>query len=127
LAFSDKDITINQYHEKGEVVVGDYHFIKKSFTVDRGEVWTPRNKRPSRLRDNIKMLEELLRSEEVLFVKWKQTSILKVSDKYVCNFLLQVLTADSMSSESKTIKVKAYEISEIVFVLLQVTDSYLFH
>jgi len=73
------------------------------------------------------MLEELLRSEEVLFVKWKQTSILKVSDKYVCNFLLQVLTADSMSSESKTIKVKAYEISEIVFVLLQVTDSYLFH
>ena len=42
-------------------------------------MWIPRNKRPDKLRDAIKMFEEVLKLQEVICLDWKSDSVLQVA------------------------------------------------
>ncbi|MEQ2184496.1 hypothetical protein GOODEAATRI_008511, partial [Goodea atripinnis] len=46
----------------------------------RGYSWTPRNRRPEKLRDSLKELEELLQSNTCVHTRWR--------NKYCCQMML---------------------------------------
>ena len=41
-------------------------------------MWLPGNKRPDKLREAIKLFEDALKSQEVLNLNWKHSSLLQV-------------------------------------------------
>nr|CAB3267680.1 WD repeat-containing and planar cell polarity effector protein fritz homolog [Phallusia mammillata] len=102
---SDKDIGVTQFYDK-EVGSGEYYNAKKAFVTSRGEIWTPRNKRPYKLRENIKLLDEALKSSKVLHVKWSQQNNLQLS-------LSSGLLADANLTESGEIQKITFEKSLI--------------
>ncbi|XP_028975863.2 WD repeat-containing and planar cell polarity effector protein fritz homolog isoform X2 [Esox lucius] len=86
LQVTDTDIGTYQYYEKGEA--GKYrhclldpstehhqhhHYYKEKrvFSESRGYSWTPRNRRPEKLRDSLKELEDLLQTNSVVHSRWK--------------------------------------------------------
>ena len=77
--FSEKNICIHQYYNKNANIDGEYNDIKKNFVLNRGGMWIPRNKRPDKLRDAIKMFEEVLKLQEVICLDWKSDSLLQVA------------------------------------------------
>ncbi|KAM6956178.1 WD repeat-containing and planar cell polarity effector protein fritz homolog [Aplochiton taeniatus] len=48
-----------------------YHAEKQHFTQTRGYSWTPWNRRPDKLRDSLKELEELLQTHTCVHTRWK--------------------------------------------------------
>ena len=79
MLLAEKSISIHQYYNKDANVDGEYNDIKKSFILNRGEIWIPRNKRPDKLRDSIKSFEESLKLHEVVCLDWKNEGVLQVS------------------------------------------------
>jgi len=68
---AEKNIAIHQYYTKDANVDGEYHDLKKSYSLNRGEIWIPRNKRPDKIRDALKLFEEALKVHDVLCLDWK--------------------------------------------------------
>ncbi|KAG8523293.1 WD repeat-containing and planar cell polarity effector protein fritz, partial [Galemys pyrenaicus] len=63
LHIGDRDIGIYQYYDKKDPPTRDYP-------------WTLKNRRPEKLRDSLKELEELMQNSQCVLSKWK--------NKYVC-------------------------------------------
>ncbi|XP_049591000.1 WD repeat-containing and planar cell polarity effector protein fritz homolog isoform X2 [Syngnathus scovelli] len=59
LQVQDTDIGTYQYHDKAEPA--------------RGYSWTPANRRPEKLRDSLKELEELLQTNTCVHTRWRNT------------------------------------------------------
>lgn len=79
----DTDIGTYQYYDKGEPVspTESYYFEEKqAFLESREYPWTPKNRRPEKLRDTLKELEELLQSNRCVRSKWK--------NKHFCQLIL---------------------------------------
>ena len=76
--YVEKDISVHQYYGKDANRNGEYYDLKRSFVISRCETWNPKNKRPDKLRDAIKMLEEVLKSQEVIYLHWKSCDLLQV-------------------------------------------------
>ncbi|XP_066552952.1 WD repeat-containing and planar cell polarity effector protein fritz homolog isoform X2 [Amia ocellicauda] len=79
----DTDIGTYQYYDKGEPVTPtDHHYFeeKQHFLETRGHPWTPKNRRPEKLRDTLKELEELLQSSRCVRSKWR--------NKHFCQMIL---------------------------------------
>nr|XP_006638803.2 PREDICTED: WD repeat-containing and planar cell polarity effector protein fritz homolog isoform X1 [Lepisosteus oculatus] len=79
----DTDIGTYQYYDKGEPVTPtERHYFeeKQHFLETRGYPWTLKNKRPEKLRDTLKELEELLHSSRCVRSKWK--------NKHFCQLIL---------------------------------------
>ncbi|XP_077998341.1 WD repeat-containing and planar cell polarity effector protein fritz homolog [Glandiceps talaboti] len=72
VAIADGDIGCYTYHDKGEQTVA-YHYLedKQHFAESRDVTWIPKNRRPDKLRDSIKELEELLLSHKCVHIRWK--------------------------------------------------------
>ncbi|XP_061694122.1 WD repeat-containing and planar cell polarity effector protein fritz homolog isoform X2 [Syngnathoides biaculeatus] len=53
----------------------EHHYFneKVHFTEARGYSWTPANRRPERLRDSLKELEELLQTNTCVHTRWRNT------------------------------------------------------
>ncbi|KAL0983762.1 hypothetical protein UPYG_G00132420 [Umbra pygmaea] len=71
LQIKDTDIGTYQYYDKGDAAgPSDHHYYndKKLFSESRGHSWTPRNRRPEKLRDSLKELEDLLQTNSVLML-----------------------------------------------------------
>ncbi|XP_078205331.1 WD repeat-containing and planar cell polarity effector protein fritz homolog isoform X16 [Callithrix jacchus] len=66
LHIADRDIGIYQYYDKKDPPARDYP-------------WTLKNRRPEKLRDSLKELEELMQNSQCVLSKWK--------NKYVCQLL----------------------------------------
>nr|XP_055233976.1 WD repeat-containing and planar cell polarity effector protein fritz homolog isoform X7 [Gorilla gorilla gorilla] len=66
LHIADRDIGIYQYYDKKDPPARDYP-------------WTLKNRRPEKLRDSLKELEELMQNSRCVLSKWK--------NKYVCQLL----------------------------------------
>jgi len=69
------------YHDKGEQAsVSEQPYIeeKQQHLEGRGVTWTPRNKRPERLRDTIKELEELLATNNCVHIRWRNRLVLQL-------------------------------------------------
>ncbi|XP_067224447.1 WD repeat-containing and planar cell polarity effector protein fritz homolog isoform X2 [Chanodichthys erythropterus] len=80
----DTDIGTYQLYEKGEPASPtDQHYYneKQQFADSRGYPWFLSNRRPEKLRDALKELEELLQSCPVMSVRWRS--------KQCCQMLLR--------------------------------------
>ncbi|KAG1971894.1 WD repeat-containing and planar cell polarity effector protein fritz homolog isoform X1 [Pimephales promelas] len=80
----DTDIGTYQLYEKGEPASPtDQHYYneKQQFAESRGYPWFLSNRRPEKLRDALKELEELLQSCPVISVRWRS--------KQCCQMLLR--------------------------------------
>ncbi|XP_056465066.1 WD repeat-containing and planar cell polarity effector protein fritz homolog isoform X2 [Gadus chalcogrammus] len=75
LQVKDTDIGTHQYYHKGEPVADSqtkhYYNDKLKFSEARGYSWTPQNRRPEKLRDSLKGLEELLQTKTCVHTRWK--------------------------------------------------------
>ena len=56
--------------------------MKKNFLESRDEVWFLRNKRPAKLREQLKMLESMFQSNQVVTFFWKDLQHLKVNKNF---------------------------------------------
>ncbi|XP_075960305.1 WD repeat-containing and planar cell polarity effector protein fritz homolog [Anarhichas minor] len=83
LQVKDTDIGTYQYYDKGEPANPlEHHYYKEKlgFCEARGYSWTPRNRRPEKLRDSLKELEELLQTNTCVHSRWRS--------KHCCQVLL---------------------------------------
>uniref|UniRef100_F6W3E7 WD repeat containing planar cell polarity effector n=1 Tax=Callithrix jacchus TaxID=9483 RepID=F6W3E7_CALJA len=72
LHIADRDIGIYQYYDKKDPP-GKVHILSRDYP------WTLKNRRPEKLRDSLKELEELMQNSQCVLSKWK--------NKYVCQLL----------------------------------------
>ncbi|KAL9962591.1 hypothetical protein ACROYT_G031702 [Oculina patagonica] len=72
---ADCEIGTHIYHDKasGTGSTGEEAYCeqRRQWGEDRGVAWTPKNRRPERLRDALKECEELLQHCRVLDVRWR--------------------------------------------------------
>ncbi|KAG9268441.1 hypothetical protein AMEX_G17416 [Astyanax mexicanus] len=74
LHVQDTDVGAFLFYEKGEPVFPtDKHYYseKQHFTESRGHSWLLSNRRPEKLRDALKELEELLQANSCVCTKWR--------------------------------------------------------
>ncbi|XP_028983321.1 WD repeat-containing and planar cell polarity effector protein fritz homolog isoform X2 [Betta splendens] len=74
LQVKDTDIGTYQYYDKGEPAISlEHHYYndKLQYCEARGYSWTPRNRRPEKLRDSLKELEELLQTNTCIHTRWR--------------------------------------------------------
>ncbi|KAK3928665.1 WD repeat-containing and planar cell polarity effector protein fritz [Frankliniella fusca] len=72
---------------------------KKSYAEKRGHVWAPQNKRPIRLKDNVKELEEHLSQQRVVLCQWRECGLLQImfSSGLFVNVVVNIFTGDPLS------------------------------
>ncbi|XP_008427114.1 WD repeat-containing and planar cell polarity effector protein fritz homolog isoform X1 [Poecilia reticulata] len=83
LQVKDTDIGTYQYYDKGEPanpLEHHYYNEKFQFCEARGYSRTPKNRRPEKLRNSLKELEELLQSNTCIHTRWRS--------KYCCQMML---------------------------------------
>ena len=103
---SDHNININCYHDKAKKDVNslgtlELQELSRQYHEKRNEVWMPRNKRPNKLRENIKYLEETLQMFAVVNLLWKTSNSLQIvfSSGLICS--IEITTS--------------YDVNKIVF------------
>ncbi|KAJ6659569.1 hypothetical protein lerEdw1_018538 [Lerista edwardsae] len=82
LHVKDQNIGIYHYYEKKEPESQKdtgYLYEKQQLAESRDYPWVLKNKRPEKLRDTVKELEELMQNSQCVLSKWKS--------KYVCQLL----------------------------------------
>ncbi|XP_061478267.1 WD repeat-containing and planar cell polarity effector protein fritz homolog isoform X2 [Rhineura floridana] len=94
LHVEDQDIGIYHYYDKKEPELQmkfGYLYEKQHLAESRDYPWVLKNKRPEKLRDTLKELEELMQNSQCVLSKWKS--------KYVCQLLFHsgVLVSLSLS------------------------------
>ncbi|GAB1609873.1 WD repeat-containing and planar cell polarity effector protein fritz homolog [Argonauta hians] len=87
------------YHDKDEKVSKldhPYWQEKQLYTEKRDITWTLRNKRPDKLRDNLKEVEILLSQYKCIKARWKSKVILQIilSNGYVIHYVVKKNVAD---------------------------------
>ncbi|XP_054534437.1 WD repeat-containing and planar cell polarity effector protein fritz homolog isoform X10 [Pan troglodytes] len=81
LHIADRDIGIYQYYDKKDPPATEHGNLEKKqkLAESRDYPWTLKNRRPEKLRDSLKELEELMQNSRCVLSKWK--------NKYVCQLL----------------------------------------
>ncbi|EHB17883.1 hypothetical protein GW7_04883, partial [Heterocephalus glaber] len=81
LHIRDRDIGIYQYYDKKDPPATEHGNLeeKQKLAESRDYPWTLKNRRPEKLRDSLKELEELMQNSQCVLSKWK--------NKYVCQLL----------------------------------------
>eukprot|EP00057_Strongylocentrotus_purpuratus_P016796 XP_011671270.1 PREDICTED: WD repeat-containing and planar cell polarity effector protein fritz homolog [Strongylocentrotus purpuratus] len=67
----DANIGCHTYYDKGDMVNTGYMDQKQQYFESRDQVWTPKNRRPDKLRDLLKEAEELLASHAIVATLWR--------------------------------------------------------
>ncbi|KAL1791297.1 WD repeat-containing and planar cell polarity effector protein fritz-like isoform X1 [Sigmodon hispidus] len=87
LHIADRDIGVYQYYDKKDPPVSATEHgnleEKQRLAESRDYPWTLKNRRPEKLRDSLKELEELMQSSQCVLSKWKS--------KYVCQLVISVV------------------------------------
>ncbi|XP_035679545.1 WD repeat-containing and planar cell polarity effector protein fritz homolog [Branchiostoma floridae] len=126
-AAPELDIGYHCYHDKGETASGDqpYYNEHQHYIESCDMIWTPRNKRPDKLRDTLKEFEELLTTNKCVLTKWKGRHHLQLFLSNAC-FVTMFVAAHSGDVEriiidkSLQAKLSADTINDAL-----VTDHYL--
>ncbi|XP_005385775.1 PREDICTED: WD repeat-containing and planar cell polarity effector protein fritz homolog isoform X4 [Chinchilla lanigera] len=81
LHIGDRDIGIYQYYGKKDPPATEHGNLeeKQKLAESRDYPWTLKNRRPEKLRDSLRELEELMQNSQCVLSKWK--------NKYVCQLL----------------------------------------
>ncbi|XP_071962276.1 WD repeat-containing and planar cell polarity effector protein fritz homolog [Antedon mediterranea] len=74
----DKDVSCHSYHDKGGLSSQGYSEQKIQYTESRGLIWTPKNRRPEKLRETIKDAEDFLSNNECITTRWRSRRQLQV-------------------------------------------------
>ncbi|PIK49110.1 hypothetical protein BSL78_14007 [Apostichopus japonicus] len=74
----ETDVSFHVYHDKDDIVPGNYLSQRQSYDESRDIAWTPRNRRPEKVRDALKEMEDHLSSNRVVFCGWKTQRHLRV-------------------------------------------------
>ncbi|KAL5007966.1 hypothetical protein ScPMuIL_013547 [Solemya velum] len=83
----DYVVGCHTYHDKNELVSLSEHPYgeeKQQYIEGRDGTWTPKNKRPDRLRDTLKEAEELLAQYRVVQCRWKSRRMLQLVLSNLC-------------------------------------------
>ncbi|KAM7118071.1 WD repeat-containing and planar cell polarity effector protein fritz homolog isoform 1-T8 [Ciconia maguari] len=94
LHIRDDDIGIHQYYDKKEPASQmkyDYLEEKQKLAESRDYPWMLKNKRPDKLRDTLKEVEDLMQNSQCMLSKWK--------NKHICQLLFHsgILVSLSLS------------------------------
>ncbi|XP_050405480.1 WD repeat-containing and planar cell polarity effector protein fritz homolog isoform X1 [Patella vulgata] len=95
-AIPDSVIGCHSYHDKVTSKEQPYYEEKQQYIEARDMVWSPRNKRPEKLRDNLKEVEDLLSQFHCVDVRWKSNQILQVvlSNGCIISFVVSAHSGD---------------------------------
>ncbi|XP_063240270.1 WD repeat-containing and planar cell polarity effector protein fritz [Bacillus rossius redtenbacheri] len=96
VVIKDSDFGAFRYHEKKDACDSPYSESKKTYAEKRGLSWFLPNKRPDKLRDAVKELEEQLSQHKVVFCQWRDSCILQIilSSGLLVNICVDVFTGD---------------------------------
>ncbi|XP_061172893.1 WD repeat-containing and planar cell polarity effector protein fritz homolog [Saccostrea echinata] len=88
----DEVIGCHTYHDKTHSASVDqlYHEEKQHFDEERDVLWAPRNKRPEKLRDILKEVEDLLQVHRIVQIRWRSRQVLQLvlSNMVMVSFVL---------------------------------------
>lgn len=76
-----------------------YGILKKHFCLSQDKVWTLSNKRPSRLRDNLTELEDILSHQTIVEIEWSTTADHGIGFMVFHNGIIIHITVDLHSSD----------------------------
>lgn len=74
----DTDFGAFRYYDKKELIDCPYQEGKKAYSENRGTSYVIKNKRPLKLKENLKELEQLLFNHKIVFYEWKDDCILQL-------------------------------------------------
>ncbi|XP_048660183.1 WD repeat-containing and planar cell polarity effector protein fritz homolog isoform X4 [Marmota marmota marmota] len=77
LHIGDRDIGVYQYYDKKDLPATEHGNLeeKQKLAESRDYPWTLKNRRPEKLRDSLKELEELMQNSQCVLSKWKNKSV----------------------------------------------------
>uniref|UniRef100_A0A1B6M0F5 WD repeat-containing and planar cell polarity effector protein fritz n=1 Tax=Graphocephala atropunctata TaxID=36148 RepID=A0A1B6M0F5_9HEMI len=78
IGIRDTDFGAFRYYEKKTSTDSPFTLGKKTYVEKRGTTWTPQNKRPTKLKDTIKELEECLEALRVVYHQWRDSCTLQL-------------------------------------------------
>ncbi|ELU01109.1 hypothetical protein CAPTEDRAFT_167896 [Capitella teleta] len=80
IAIPDEDIAAFSYHDKQESSSVEHPYLeeKTAYTEGRNVTWVPRNKRPEKLKDGLKEVEELLANYKCITCRWILRGVLQM-------------------------------------------------
>ncbi|KAF7479782.1 Hypothetical predicted protein [Marmota monax] len=80
LHIGDRDIGVYQYYDKKDLPATEHGNLeeKQKLAESRDYPWTLKNRRPEKLRDSLKELEELMQNSQCVLSKWKNKSVCQV-------------------------------------------------
>nr|CAD7261206.1 unnamed protein product [Timema shepardi] len=96
IVIKDSDFGAFRYHEKKDNTDSPYTEGKRTYAEKRGMTWVPPNKRPNKLKESIKELEEQLVQQKVVFCRWQDNCILQImlGSGLLVNICVNVFTGD---------------------------------
>lgn len=99
ISISNSDFGAFRYYDKKSNDDSTSYEGKKSYAEKRGHVWVPQNKRPVRLKENIKELEEHLSQQRIVLCQWRDCSLLQLmfSSGLFVNVTVNIFTGDPIS------------------------------
>lgn len=91
----DTDYGSFKYYQKKESHVSTNTLAKKSFCVNSGIIYIPANKRPDKLRDRLKELEEHLLLNKIVYYSWDDNRLkILLSTGLIVNLTINYKTGD---------------------------------
>ncbi|KAJ1531550.1 hypothetical protein ONE63_000223 [Megalurothrips usitatus] len=99
VSISDSDFGAFRYHDRKSHEDTIAFGGKKSYAEKRGQLWAPQNKRPLRMKDNLKELEEHLSHQRVVLCQWRDCSLLQLmfGSGLFINISVNIFTGDPAS------------------------------
>lgn len=96
IVIKDTDFGAFRYLEKKDVSDSPYNEGKRSFAEQRGITCVVRNKRPNKLRESIKDLEEHLNQHKVIYCHWRDSSLLQLifTSGLIAKIYINIFTGD---------------------------------
>nr|XP_018916735.1 PREDICTED: WD repeat-containing and planar cell polarity effector protein fritz [Bemisia tabaci] len=96
ISIRETDYAAFKYHEKKTPCNAPLQVAKKTYTEKRGMFWIPPNKRPVKLRDSLKELEDLLDQQCVIKAVWRDSCslLLVLSSGLLVNAAVNPISGD---------------------------------
>ncbi|KAL1404735.1 hypothetical protein pipiens_005237 [Culex pipiens pipiens] len=118
ITVKDTDLGATKYYEKkSENAKSIYSEGKKHYFESRGFKWNVDNKKPNKLRNALKLLEEELRQRRIVFCKWKNNLIVQIM---LSNGLLIHVAINPFTGDINRIYFDKYFIGKLISE--QITD-----
>ncbi|XP_058822188.1 WD repeat-containing and planar cell polarity effector protein fritz [Topomyia yanbarensis] len=112
ISIKDTDLGAIKYTEKKlENAKSIYLDGKKQYFESRGFKWNVDNKKPNKLRNALRLLEEELRQKRIVFCKWKNNVILQIM---LSNGLLIHVSINSFNGDINRVYFDKYFIGKLL-------------